>query len=130
MTVHDDTPPLAPVERDFVERLAGHYSPHPMTTAERVAFDESLQSRLVRRRPGTLKPLAVAATAAALGAWFVLHDGSQPDRTGQALREIAGQRETVGDALLVLAIDEPNSLDGEEELPEEYVAISALFNDE
>lgn len=129
MTVHDDTPPLTPEERDFVERLAGHFSPPPMTTAERVAFDESLQSRLVRRRPGALKPLAVAATVAALGAWFVLRYGSGPDRTGQALREIAGQRETVGDALLVLALDESISLDRDEELPEEYVAISALLND-
>jgi len=133
MTILDDTPPLAFEEREFVERLAEHYSPPPMTTAERVGFDESLQTRLVRRRPGPLKSLAVAATVAALGVWFVLHYGSEPDRTGpkgpQALREIAGRRETVGDALLVLALEEPNSLDGNEELPEEYVAISTLLND-
>lgn len=135
MTVHDETPRLTSQERNFVERLAQHYSPPPMTAVNRVAFDEALQSRLVRRRPGTLKLLAVAATAAVLGTWFIVHNGAQPDFTGQkgigpqVLREIADQRERVGDALLVLAFDEPNGFDGDEGLPEEYVAISTLLND-
>lgn len=132
MTVHDETPRLTSQERNFVERLAQHYSPPPMTAVNRVAFDEALQSRLVRRRPGTLKLLAVAVTAAVLGTWFVVHDRSQPNFTGigpQGLREIAGQRERVGDAFLVLAFDEPNGFDGDEGLPEEYLAISTLLND-
>lgn len=131
MTVHDETPRLTSQERNFVERLAQHYSPPPMTAAKRVAFDEALQSRLVRRRPETLKLVAVAAAAAVLGMSFIVHNGTQPDLTGQKGigPEIAGQRERVGDALLVLAFDESNGLDGDEGLPEEYVAISTLLND-
>lgn len=129
---NDDTPRLTSEERDFVDRLAEHYSPPPTTAAERVAFHEALESRLARRRTWMLKPLAVAATAAAIGIWFVIHNGSEPDLTGrkgpQALREIAGQRETVGDVLMVLAFDEPNDFDGDEGLPEEYAAISTLLN--
>lgn len=132
MTVHDETPRLTSQERNFVERLAQHYSPPPMTAVNRVAFDEALQSRLLGRRPGTLKFLAVAAAAAALGMPFIVHNGTQPDFTGmgpQGLREIAAQRERVGDALLVLSFDEPNGFDGDEGLPEEYLAISTLLND-
>jgi hypothetical protein len=135
MTVHDDTPRLTSAERDFVERLAEHYSPPPMTAAERVAFDEALHSHVVRRRTWTLNPLAVAATAAALGMWLVVQNGTAPDLTGQdetrlqTLRETAGQHETVGEVLLVLGFDEPNGQDGDEGLPKEYAAISTMLND-
>ncbi len=135
MIVHDETPRLTSQERNFVERLAQHYSPPPMTAVNRVAFDEALQSRLIRRRPGALKLVAVAAAAAVLGMPFIVHNGTQPDFTGQkgigpqAVREIAAQRERVGDALLLLSFDESNGFDGDEGLPKEYVAISAMLND-
>ena len=135
MTVHDNTPRLTSEERDFVERLAKHYSPPPMTAAERVAFNEALQPRVSRSRTWMLKPLAVGAAVGVLGVWFVLHDAIESDLTGQkgtgpqALRETAGQRETVGEVLLALAFDEPNGFDEDEGLPEEYVAISTALND-
>ena len=133
----DDAPRLSSEERDFVEQLAKHYSPPTMTASERVAFDQALESRLSRRKTKTwlLKPLAVAATAAVLGILVMFHSTTEPDLpakkgTGpQAVLEIPGQQEAVGDVLLTLASDESNGLDTDEWLPEDYVAISILLDD-
>lgn len=129
-TSHDDTPRLSPEEREFVGRLAEHYSPPPMAASERVAFDEALESRLSRRRDRILRPLAVAVAAAALGIWFVLHSAVEPDLPGQKPAVHQVLTETEGEALLALAFDEPNGLDGDEGLPEDYVAISILLTDQ
>lgn len=131
----DDTPRLTSEERDFVEQLAEQYSPPPMTASERVAFDTALESRLSRRKTWVLKPLAVAATAAALGIWVMFQSTTEPDLpakkgTGpQAVLEIPGQQEGVGDVFLALAFDEPNGPVTDEWLPEDYVAISILLDD-
>jgi hypothetical protein len=133
----DDTPALPSEERDFVEQLAEHYSPPPMTESERVAFDEALESRLSRRdtRTRILKPVAVALALGSFGAWLVFHNAIRPDLTGQGeiappvLSETAEQREDVGDVLLGFAFDDPNGLDTDEWLPEEYMDISILLND-
>lgn len=131
----DDTPRLTSEERDFVEQLAEHYSPPPMAASEKIAFDKALESRLSRRKHWVLKPLAVAASAAALGIWIMFHSTTEPDLpaekgTGpQAVVEIPGQQEGVGDVLLVLAFDESNGLDTDAWLPEDYVAISILLDD-
>lgn len=132
---NDDTPRLTSEERDFVERLAEHYSPPPLTASERVAFDEALESRLSRRKHWVLKPLAVAATAAALGIWVLFHNVTAPDLpakkgTGpQVVLETPGQQEGVGDVLLTLAFDESNGPVTDEWLPEDYIAISILLSD-
>lgn len=132
---NDDTPRLTPEERDFVKRLAEHYSPPPMTPSQRITFDEALQSRLSGRRTWMFKPVVVGVTVAVFGILFVLLNVIEPELTGRkatappVVRETASQRETVGDVLLGFAFDEPNGLDTDEWLPENYVAISILLND-
>ena len=132
----DETPRLTSEERDFVERVAEHYAPPPMTASDRVTFDETLQSRLARRRAWMFKPLAVAGTVAVLALMFVFFNGIGPDFKGrnatgpQVFRETTGQREKLGDVLLALAFDEPNGLDADEGFPEDYVAISSFLTDQ
>lgn len=131
-----DMPELTSEEREFVEQLAEHYSPPPMTAAERVAFDEVLESRVSRRgiRARILTPVAVAAAVVIFGVWFVLYNAIEPDFRAQeaappVLTETANQQEEVGDVLLALAFDESNGLDTDEWLPEDYVTISILLDD-
>lgn len=132
----DDTTRLTSEERDFVERVAEHYAPPPMTVSDRVSFDEALQSRLSRRRVWIFKPLAIAGTVAVLALMFVFFNGIGPDSTGrnatgpQVVGETTGQREKLGDVLLALAFDEPNGLDADEGFPKDYVAISSFLTDQ
>lgn len=126
----NDTPELTPEERNFIQRVAEHYSPPAMTPSERVAFDEALQSRLSRRKAWILKPLAVAAAAAVFGVWFVLHNAIEPDLKGQKAAVNQVLAETEGEVLLTLAFNGPNGLDLEEGLPDDYAAISSFLTDQ
>ena len=58
----------------FIHRLATHYTPPPMTPAQRNAFDRALTERLAERSHRTfLRPVAIGVSfcAAAL-LWFTL----------------------------------------------------------
>lgn len=67
MTAYPDKP-LAPEDRAFVDRLAAHFSPPPLTPNQRAAFDLALQERLEKRhrRRVFLPTLATLAAAAAI----------------------------------------------------------------
>jgi hypothetical protein len=61
----DEWSPLDRVEEQFVQRLAAHYAPKPLTPARRVTLDDALWSRLqrqprLRRLTPALAPVAVA----------------------------------------------------------------------
>src|SRR5574341_411625 len=76
---------LSPQEKVFVDRLAAHYAPAPMTPAQRVVFDRILEERIARRagasffRPATL----VATTCAAFLIWLII-----PYRIAQPPHEV------------------------------------------
>lgn len=62
-----------PGEQEFAERIAAHYAPTPLTSAQRQVFDRALAERLTRRtRLSFVRPFPVyAATAAAFLVWLV-----------------------------------------------------------
>jgi hypothetical protein len=56
----------------FLERLRAHYTPEPLSGAERTAFDAKLRERIERSRwRGALLPAFGAASLAALAVWLV-----------------------------------------------------------
>jgi hypothetical protein len=59
-------------EQEFVERLTVHYTPTPLTSAQRLASDRALNARLARRaRISFFHPFPVIATAVAVFfLWF------------------------------------------------------------
>lgn len=59
-------------EQEFAERIAVHYAPTPLTSAQRQAFDRALAERLTRRTPlSFVRPFPVfVATAAAFLVWL------------------------------------------------------------
>jgi hypothetical protein len=74
MSTERDNNGLHPQDVKFINRLASHYAPPPMTSAQRSAFDRALAERLAERsRRAFLRPvtMVVSVCAAAL-LWFML----------------------------------------------------------
>jgi len=127
-------------EKDFVDRLAIHYAPTPMTPAQRIAFDRALEERINRRAPVSfLRPVPVVATVCA--ALLILltvpylptpspNGMTQPGTVGPA-REGATSPE--GEATLLAYAYYSEEFYGEESegeedfLPDEYEALALAF---
>lgn len=128
-------------EQEFVERVAAHYTPAPLTSAQRLACDRALEARLARRaqviffRPF---PMLVATVAAVL-IWLVmphLHSHNPTESTSLSSNAVSGlegaplEKE---ENLLIYAyyssdFDEDET-EGEAEnfLPDEYEAFDSAF---
>lgn len=142
MTSHYENKPLNAEEKEFIQRLATHYTPAPMTPAQQGAFDRDLEERITRRaRPSFFRPAAVITTAcAALLLWFtvphqdtgVLQGEKQPGSVA-VTRESTTPPESE-EELLTYAYYDPdfygdeNDEEGEEGfLPDDYEAIVSAF---
>lgn len=135
---------LSPEETDFIHRMAGHYSPPPMTPLQRTAFDRTLEERLSRRaRVSFLRPVAVVATACiAVLVWLTMQYQSVFPPSGEPSSEPAfiAQGEptafTEETTLLTYAYynsevyGEEGEEDGEDDeqfLPDEYEALATVL---
>lgn len=141
MTSHSESKLLNAEEKEFVQRLAAHYTPTPMTLAQQAAFDRALEERITRRaRPSFFRPVALVATAcAALLIWFAVpRQGTdvshrQQPGTVAVATENPTQPESE-DELLTYAYYDPDfygdeSDEAEEEgfLPDDYEALVSAF---
>jgi hypothetical protein len=142
MASDHDGRPLSSEEKAFVDRLATHYTPAPMTAAQRTAFARALEERLARRtRLSFLHPFAVVATAcAAFLLWFALpYQGTRaPDRVESPGAGVIAREGAVTSAdkenLLTYAYygrdfygDENDDDEEESLLPDEYEALATAF---
>lgn len=142
MTADQEGKLLSPEEKEFVNRLAAHYTPPPLTPAKRFAFDRALEEQMARRaRVSFFRPAAVMATAcAALLVWFAArYQGPYSSQEGEQPGAVVATREesppSGGEAtLLTYAYSDPEFYgdedDGDEEsfLPDEYQALAVAFN--
>lgn len=124
----DERPLLDLTEREFVERVAEHFTPGPMDAAQRIAFDEALRARL-QRSPSRWLLVPAMAVAAAL-AWFawmppfgagLLQNEEDP---GGALN-----RSWESELFLSSDLSASEDLDDSDALPSEYQAIASAFFD-
>ena len=118
----NERPPLDQADKDFVDRLAAHYRPPPLTSAKRVSFDEALRARIERsQRRGFFVPaLATAAVVALVWVTFSLRLGGEESNPAVA---------SVWENELFLSSDVSplDDHDDGEALPDDYLAIASLF---
>jgi hypothetical protein len=135
MRLPDDRPPLDREEARFIEYLASHYTPPPMSAAKRVALDAALWARL-RGRSRRIRWVPALATVAVVGivVWFVM--------IGRVTQLPKGGREPGDGRIAVPRIvpweyefifpPQPSAGDAQDEnpvLPDDYVAIAQVFLD-
>jgi hypothetical protein len=139
MSADNEKERLIPEEQQFIERLATHYSPLPLTAARRKVLDRDLQERIAHRRPLFFRPIMLAATAcASVFIWMATGNyrigflDSQQAVTPRPQTEYAIDQEDA--SLLLFAYDDTelygDEADDEDEnfLPDEYEALTtALF---
>lgn len=131
-TESDDRPHLSGDDARFVERLASHYAPEPLTEARRAAFDARLRERLEERSPRlTLIPALVAVCVTAVLVWATLPLWTENGPLDRSSRSVVAQEPSVweerllyGDAAVSIAEE-----GAAEELPSEYAAIASVLLD-
>lgn len=132
----DERPQLDRQGERFVERLAAHYTPTPMTPAERVAFDTALWARLSRRsRRRALVPAVVAGAAVAAITWLTItswvplwpQPGGEPE-----VAVVETPRATPWESELLFPHEalEISEDDNSIMLPDDYRAIARVFLDD
>ena len=134
-----------PGDAEFVERLASHYAPPPLSPGQRAAWHTALEARLEKRRrrrtlfvPGlATATLAAAALVFSLGGRFGLGPSVSPVRPApgvstEAPRAAAESLESghLDDWEYYLLAFQPADSEEEEQhdlLPDDYVAIESVF---
>jgi hypothetical protein len=127
-------------EQEFIERVAAHYTPPPLTAAQRLAFDREVAARLARRhrRPFFSSFPALAVAASVLLMWFTTsHQHTHEPRKGTAstLHHVTNAEVTPTDDenLLTYAYyssdfdDDANEEESESFLPDEYQTLDSAF---
>lgn len=120
----------------LVARIAEHYSPPALTSAERADFDARLRARVAEARANRawLPALGAAAATAGVAAWLVLGAGlgSLPPATATRAGTATGpetlaawEREVLYAG--TLAVDDDEAEEDAAELPEPYVSIASLL---
>ena len=133
MTTSEPKPELPPEEQEFVSVLGRHYAPAPMTREQRVAFHESLETRLTSRPIWPWKSLALTAAATALGIWAIIQLAIQPIMFPSATSvapplTAKGLQPNQNEGLfLTWAMSGVDPREVNEALPEDYEAIAFLF---
>lgn len=132
MKADDNNKLLSPEEQRFVDRVADHYSPQPMTSAQQVRFDRALEERVARRTPVfILRPAILAAAATAMLIWLTVpyHPVQTPSDLPQRETVELVEDETLsesGETLLSYAYYDADFYEAEESestdnpLPDEY----------
>lgn len=122
-------PGLGNADRRFIQHLAAHYAPPPLSVARRVRFDRALEERLAGTSRRFLWLPAGALASAALLLWLAFPplfatipenlDGRSSDAGSRTLQTASPS------TLLALAYDQ---LEAEREtnagLPDEYIVLA------
>jgi len=142
MTSDHESKLLNSEEKEFVQCLATHYTPSPMTLAQQVVFDRALEERIAHRaHPFFFRPIAViTAACAALLLWFTVpHQSTEVLQGEKQPGTVAVTRGNTTppeseEELLTYAYYDPDFYgdendEGEEEgfLPDEYEALVSAF---
>ena len=126
---------LRPDERRFIRRMAEHYTPQPLSAAQRTAFDRRLEERLTdAARSPFLRPASILIpVCAALLLWFALPyfkdrtpPASTPPAWDTAATEMSDMQDTTSHPTL-LAYVYYQSEAQEDFLPAEYLALADAF---
>ena len=73
MPSSDERKDLRPDDRRFIQRVADHYTPQPLSAARQATFDRRLSERLAdSARLPFLRPASLLAAACAVLLWFTL----------------------------------------------------------
>lgn len=139
---NEQYPRLDSEEKEFVERLATHYAPTPMTPAERIAFDEALDTRLRRRqRTRVFVPALAAVAVAGVLFWLAFARSIDPiapqerARPGVVVADPAAadaqEEETrwAYDLFYPSELADADDIEDDVILPDEYLAIDAVLLD-
>lgn len=123
---------LRPDERRFIRRVAEHYTPQPLSAAQRAAFDQTLEERLTdSARSPFLRPTSILIPiCAALLLWFALPAQQPPSPNFKALTPPSAptplaQDTTSHPTLLAYAYYQSEAQD--DFLPAEYIALADAF---
>ena len=126
---------LRPDERRFIRRMAEHYTPQPLSAAQRMAFDRRLEERLTdAARSPFLRPTSILIpVCAALLLWLALPDfkdhpplAPTPLARDAATAEMSdGQDTTSHPTLLAYAYYQSEA--ETDVLPAEYIALADAF---
>lgn len=134
MSVSDErhTPDLGDADRRFIQRLAAHYMPRPLSAARRAGFDLALEERLADTSRRSLWLPAGVLAGVALCLWVALPPLFTPRPTvpenldgGPSMAGSQPSRAEPRPTLLTVAYAQ---LEAEREetdgLPDEYVALA------
>lgn len=136
MQTVDERKALSVKERRFLEYVAKHYTPPPLTPARRAAFDQALEERIARSAHRSFFGFgaAMAAALAAVFFWIVLpappsYIAEKPREDMRIVKRKTQETEHLAD-LFSYPFEEPRAdrtnSEGEENdyLPGEYIALA------
>lgn len=123
---------LRPDERRFIQRVVEHYAPQPLSAAQRVTFDRTLEERLAdSSRSSFLRPAGILIpVCAALLLWFVLSSQQASSPTFEALTPPSAPTPLAQDTTshpTLLAYAYYRSETETDFLPAEYIALADAF---
>ena len=123
---------LRPDERRFIRRMAEHYTPQPLSVAQRTAFDRRLEERLTdAARSPFLRPASILIPAcAALLLWLALPSQQASSPNFKALSPPSAPTPLVQDTTshpTLLAYAYYQSEAETDVLPAEYIALADAF---
>ena len=132
MPSSDEHNSLRPDERRFIQRVAEHYAPQPLSAAQRVTFDRTLEERLTdSSRSPFLRPASILIPiCAALLLWFALPSQQASSPNFKALTppsaSIPPAQDTTSHPTLLAYAYYQSEVDTDF-LPTEYLALADAF---
>ncbi len=121
---------LKPDEQRFIQRMAEHYAPQPLSAVQQATFDRALEERLAdSSRSPFLRPSSILVpVCAALLLWFALpyFKDRTPPAWDTAATEMSDMQGTTSHPTL-LAYAYYQSEAQEDFLPAEYLALADAF---
>ena len=123
---------LRPDERRFIRRMAEHYTPQPLSAAQRTAFDRRLEERLTdAARSPFLRPASILIpVCAALLLWLALPSQQASSPNFKALSPPSAPTPLAQDTTshpTLLAYAYYQSEAETDVLPAEYIALADAF---
>ena len=132
---NDEANSLTPEHKSLLEQINTQYAPRPMTTVQRVEFNKALDARLKKRTTWKdWKPIAVGFAGFALGIWAIVHITLSPiadkeKREEPILPVEALQHPLSHETLVTWAMGDLDGSTIQDELPDEYLAISEMIRE-
>lgn len=130
MPSSDEYKNLKSEERRFIQRVAEHYAPRSLSTAQQARFDRTLEERLAASaRSPFLRPAGILLpVCAAVLLWFALpyFKDRTPPAWDTAATEMSDRQDPTSHPTL-LAYAYYQSEAQEDFLPAEYIALADAF---